>query len=70
MTFLKPTEVDKAARRVESVQIIAGLLLPVFFDGLFCRVAIDFRANFFPFSPNSIYGVENRLPIKAYYVGS
>lgn len=48
MTFLKPTEVDKAARRVESVQIIAGLLLPVFFfDGLFCRVAIDFRANFF-----------------------
>lgn len=56
MTFLKPTEVDKAARRVESVQIIAGLLLPVFFfDGLFCRVAIDFRANFFSFFLLTVY---------------
>ena len=71
MTFLKPTEVDKAARRVESVQIIASLLLPVFF------LIIVFPGNnrlsgkfFFLFSPNSIYGVENRLPIKAYYVGS
>ena len=55
MTFLKPTEVDKAARRVESVQIIASLLLSVFFDGLFCRVAIDFRANFFSFFLLTVY---------------